>query len=282
MSDVVQPLADDQDADLAALFTQRLSPAPLPPGALERVTQLVLGEVQQTLSAPVPVPGPAPVQARQTTRPAEPLPSRLRAWLRRLSPGQSLLLAGGGALAVMLVFIGISRITPRPLTAAAAVSGGNATVLSHHNSRFHLQTDGDQLKLRQGDRVLTDSGSVQLVHFADHTTLIEPGADVELTHLGEEGGGQQLALTVRDGLVRSTLAAPLRTNDQYLIYAPGIIVTAVGTDFVVEAISEEETLVTALEGQVAVTMGQQTITLGPGQEVDAVIGETLAVYSTGE
>ena len=274
------PSAHDEDAELAALFAARLPPEPLPPAALERLAHRVLNEVEQTLPA---VPAPAAIRAG-----GEPLGhrlrsalERLRAWLRSLSPNQSLLLASAGALAAMLIFIGISRITPRPLTTTAAVNGGSATVLNSSNQRFRIQQPGDQLRLRQGDRVLTDSGSVQLVHFPNHTTVIEPGADVELTHLGDEGGGLQLALTVHDGLVRSTLDSPLGTNDAYLIYAPGITVAAVGTDFVVEAVNEQETHVMALEGHVAVTMGKQTVTIGPGQEVDAVVGKTLAVHAAG-
>ncbi len=273
MPDAYGPPTAPEEADLLALFA-RLPDEPLPPGSLERLTGRVLHEVEHTLAA-------AALEVDETDRSLlrrlRSTPHRLRAWLRGLTPTQSLLLAGAGAIAAMLIFVGISRITPRPLTATAAVSGGDATVLTRHTSRFRVQHDGDLLKLRQGDRVLTADGSVQLSHFPAHVTVIEPGADVEVTQLDDAGGGLQLALTVYDGAVRSTLDAPLGPGDQYVVYTPGVMVAAVGTDFAVETISEQETLVTTFAGHVAVTMGEQTVTVGPGEEVDAVAGRPLEV-----
>ena len=268
-----EPTADEE-ADLRALFA-RLPDDSLPPGSLDRLTGRVLDEVQHTLTALDSQ--PVDESARSRLRRLRSTPHRLRAWLRRLTPTQSLLLAGAGAIAAMLLFVGISRITPRPLTATAAVSGGDATVLTKHTSRFRIQHDGDLLKLRQGDRVLTADGRVQLSHFPAHVTVIEPGADVEVTQLDDAGGGLQLALTVYDGAVRSTLDAPLQPGDQYVVYTPGVMVAAVGTDFAVEAVSEQETVVTTFAGHVAVTMGEQTVTVGPGEEVDAVAGQPLEV-----
>lgn len=268
----------DEDAELADLFAQRLGDEPLPPAALERVTLLVLDEVQHTLGPGMVVeegPNPSLVQRLRVRL------ERLRAWLRRLTPTQSLLLAGSGALAAALLFVGISRITPRPLTADAAVAGGDATVLTQRNSRFGVQHDGDLLKLRQGDRVLTADGSVQLTRFPNHLTVIEPGADVEVTRLDEADGGIQLALTVRDGMVRTTLDAPLQPADEYLIFAPGVMVAAVGTDFAVEAIDEQETLITVFSGRVDVSRGEEAVSLGPGETVDAVSGQPLQVQPAG-
>jgi hypothetical protein len=278
MSDAYgSPTAEEEDR-LTALFARRLEDESLPPGALDRLTLRVLDEVQQTINA---APAPAANPARSTPRPARRTMRHtlegVRRWLRRLSPKQSLLLAGAGAMAVMLLFVGISRITPRPLTTTASVSGGDATVLSRQTSRFHVQHDGDLLKLRQGDQILTADGSVQLRHFPDHVTVIEPGAYVEVTQLDEADGGMQLALTVHDGLVHSVLSAPLGPNDRYIVHTPVVAVSAVGTDFTVETLNEEETLVTALEGRVTVSMDGQTVMLGPGEEVDAVAGEALAV-----
>lgn len=277
MSDPNQPPTADEDAALAALFARRLVEGePLPPATLDQITLRVLDEVQQTLpGAPAQPAGAVPVPARRST--PRPFMERLRRWMRRLSPTQSLLLAGAGAMAAMLLFVGISRITPRPLTATAAVSGGDATVLHSQTSRFQIQHDGDQLKLRQGDQLLTDDGSVQLTHFPDHVTVIEPGAYVELTQLDDADGGLQLALMLHDGLVHSTLDAPLGANDRYTIHTPVVAVSAVGTDFTVETIDEQETVVTAFAGHVAVTMGELTVTLGPGEAVDAIAGQTLQV-----
>jgi hypothetical protein len=279
MSDAHQPPTGDEEAVLAALFAQRQPDEVMPPGMLDRLTLRVLDEMQHTLLAgEASAQQPATRSRRRTLRLAL---ERLRSWLGRLSPKQSLLLAGAGAVAAMLLFVGFSRIAPRPLTTTASVSGGDATVLSVQTSRFRIQRDGDLLKLQQGDQILTGNGSVQLAHFLDHTTVIEPGAYVELTELDDAGGGLQMALTLHDGLVHSTLAAPLRPNDRYTIHTPLVAVSAVGTDFTVETVSEAETLVAAFAGSVAVTMDGQTVTLGPGDEVDAIAGQPLTVHPTG-
>ena len=269
-------LAAQDEAALTELFARHLPTQPLSPALLDRLTLRMLDEVQHTL-APNQPDRHAPPPRRTLRQTME----GLRNWLGHLSPKQSLLLAGAGAVAAMLLFVGISRITPRPLTTTAAVSGGDVTVLSKSNSRFHIQRDGDQLKPRQGDQVLTGDGSMQLAHFPDHLTVIEPGAYVELSELDDANGGLQLALTVRDGLVHSTLGAPLRPNDRYTIRTPVVAVSAVGTEFTVEAVDEQETLVTAVAGHVSVTMDGQTVTVGPGEEVDAVAGRTLEVQPAG-
>ena len=206
----------------------------------------------------------------------------MRSWLRGLTPNQSLLLAGAGALAALLFFVAVSRIMPRPLSVTAEVSGGDATVLSWHSDKFRVQGDGDLIKLRQGDQILTGEGRVRLSHLPDQVAIIEPGAHVELIRVDEADGGRQLALKVHDGTVHSQLNSPLQPQDAYIVSTRGITASAVGTDFSVEAISQDETLVTAFAGHVYVTMGEQSVTIGPGQEVDAVTGHTLAVQTASE
>ena len=182
---------------------------------------------------------------------------QIRSSLRGLTPNQTLLLAGAGALAALLLFVAISRVTPRPLGVTAEVSGGDATVLSWHSDKFRVQGDGDLIKLRQGDRILTGEGSVRLSHLPNQVAIIEPGAHVELTRVDEADGGRQLALTVHDGVVHSQLNSPLQPQDDYIVNR-GITVSAVGTDFTVETVNEDETLVTAFAGLVNVTMGEQS------------------------
>ncbi len=269
-----QPEMNDDEV-LRTLFAHRLADEPLPPAVLERVTHSVLTEVQQNL-----VPAALPPVSRSATLLVR--LERFRSWLGSLPPNQTLLLAGAAAVAAMVLIIGVSRITPRPLTAIAEVAGGNATVLSHHTSKFHVQKDGDVLKLRQGDQVLTAEGAVRLTHFPDQVAIIEPGAYIELTRLDEAGGGHQLALTLHDGIVHSQINTPLQANDEYVIRTPGVAVSAVGTDFTVEAVSPQETIVKTMAGQVQVTMGEQVVTVGPGQEVDAVLGQTLKLQSDGD
>ena len=275
--------ADPGEDALRSLFAQHLVDEPLPTAVLDRVMLRVLDEVRSGLrESPMPVTAPVtaaaagPGSVRSRVAAAF---ERTRSWLRGLTPNQSLLLAGAGALAALLLFVAVSRITPRPLSITAEVSGGDATVLNWHSDKFRVQGDGDLIKLRQGDQILTGEGRVRLSHLPNQVSIIEPGAHVELTRIDEVDGGRQLALKVHDGAVHSQLNAPLQAQDSYIVSTSGITASAVGTDFMVEAVSQNETLVTALSGHVHVTMGQQAVTLGPGEEVDAVLDRNLAVQA---
>lgn len=272
-----------QEDTLRALFADRLANEPLPADTLERLTARVLAEVRsEAARREATARGDASLAAGQG--PGGSLRGIIAAWfaytrarLRSLTPKQSLLLAGAGALGALLVFVAISRVTPRPLSITAEVSGGAATVLSWHSDKFRVQGDGDLLKLRQGDQILTRDGAVRLSHLPEQLVIVEPGTHVELTRVDEANDGRQLELTVHDGVVHSQITKPLQAQDLYVITTPGVTVTAVGTNFTVETVSEEETLVTTTAGQVRVAMGSQVVTVGPGQEVDAVAGRSLVV-----
>jgi hypothetical protein len=104
MSDANPPPTADEDAALAALFAQRLVDEPLPPATLDQITLRVLDEVQTTLPGAQAKPASLAPSPQRSTRRS--LMERLRRWMRRLSPTQSLLLAGAGAAAAMLLFVG--------------------------------------------------------------------------------------------------------------------------------------------------------------------------------
>ncbi len=271
--------ANPDDDALRALFAQHLAGEPLSAAALDRVTLRVLDEVRVSRAPHVVADSNSAHASHRAGATLATVFERMRSWLRGLTPNQSLLLAGAGALAALLLLVAISRIMPRPLSVTAEVSGGDATVLSWHSDQYRVQGDGDLLKLRQGDQILTGEGRVRLSHLPDQVAIIEPGAHVELTRLDEADGGRQFALKVHDGAVHSQLNSPLQPQDAYVVSTRGITASAVGTDFTVEAVSQDETLVTAVSGHVQVTMGEQSVTVGPGEEVDAVVGRSLAVQA---
>ncbi len=275
--------ADPGEDALRSLFAQHLVDEPLPTAVLDRVMLRVLDEVRSGLRE-----SPMPVTARVTAAAAGPgsVRSRVAAAFERtrqlaarldtqpVTPACGCRRPGRPAVVRRRL-----AITPRPLSITAEVSGGDATVLNWHSDKFRVQGDGDLIKLRQGDQILTGEGRVRLSHLPNQVSIIEPGAHVELTRIDEADGGRQLALKVHDGAVHSQLNAPLQAQDSYIVSTSGITASAVGTDFMVEAVSQNETLVTALSGHVHVTMGQQAVTLGPGEEVDAVLGRNLAVQT---
>jgi len=266
MSDQSPSEYPGDDDPLCSLFVRHLQLEALPVEASERLVQRVLAEVQNVYVTPTSVPKQAPGHL-----------DRFRNWLGGLRPVQSLALAGAGAVLIMLLIVGVSRITPRPLAAVTTVAGGDATVLRAHNGSFRTYHDGDVLKVQQGDHILTASAVVTVSQFADQVAVIGPSAHVEIAQLDDANGGTQVDMVVHAGQVRADIGAHLDANDRYVIHAPGITVTAHGTVFSVEAIADDETIVTAFEGEVEVQMGDQFVSVGPGEEVDAIIGGALLV-----
>ncbi len=216
-------------------------------------------------------------------RPATPTPHtedwtiRLRRWLRSLRPGQSLMIAAGAAVVLLMVLVGLSRLAPRPLTAVAVVGGGEAMVLRAHNESYRVYGDGDILKVEAGDHILAETGTVTLTHFADQVAVVEPGAHVELETLDDANGGTQVEMYVYDGVLRNVIDTPLEANDRYVVHAPNLAVTAHGTEFEVEALSDLETLVTTRRGVVEVQMGDVVAQVPAGKAADALVGRGLVV-----
>jgi uncharacterized protein YjlB len=296
------------DAEFAALFNRYLPDAEMPAGLEARLSALVLAEVQTVFGeqtaqdAAVSAAAAAPLQApatpsleadsesslwRPVARSARERTAAtadrtgwleaLRTWLAQLRPGQSLAMAGAMSLAVLLVIFGISRLAPRSLTAQATVVNGQIIVLEKRTSIFRTYAAGDAVALRQGDVVLADDGSLQVTFFAGQDATFAQGSQVELALLESDGANIHTELFVDHGAVTSKLERKLVPGDRYLVHAPSLETSVVGTEFLVDVVSDTETRVATFVGNVAVTMDGETVTVAAGEEVEAVAGEPMTV-----
>ncbi|MBK8051630.1 MAG: FecR domain-containing protein [Anaerolineales bacterium] len=262
--------SDDADDAIHTLFRRALHDEPLPAAVHDRVVLQVLADVQHVYGEP---PRRAPVGDTSGDNFLE----RLRSWLGQLRPRQALAVSGVAALAVLLIIGGISRLVPRPLAALAVVRGGEATIMRAHNNSFRAYGDGDVFKLEEGDQVITQSGTVTLTHFPKQVAVVEPGSHVELVRLDDGDGNTHVELHVSDGVVRSSIDEQLDARDEYIVTAPNLTASAHGTEFTVEAITDDEARVTTHDGEVQVEMLGQQIDVDAGEEVDAVAGKALVV-----
>lgn len=218
----------------------------------------------------------------QTAAPAASLLERIRTWLGNLRPPQALAMAGVGALAAMLLFMGISRIAPRPLAAAAQVAGGDITVLRTNNNTYRIYQDGDIFKLNPGDHIVAQDGAVTLALFPNQHAVLQPGAHMEITEIDDANGGTQVAMLVHAGQVQSIIDETLDSNDRFVVLAPNLSMEAHGTDFAVEVVSDRLTRISTFEGAVQVQMDGQAVTVNAGEVLDAVQGLDLIVQKLAE
>lgn len=258
------PLRDEER--LRGLFAAQL-PAIAPPAV---TTDRLLREVQAEVRRVYP-----PKTTAGQVAPG--WLERFRGWVRTLRPVHSLALAGATALAILLLLAGVSRLMPRPLSAVAEVSLGDVMILRASNGSFRVFHEGEILRLQQGDQVITDSGKVTVTHFPGQVAVVAPGTHMELVQLDEAAGGTQVEMYVHDGTVRSAVDAPLDDNDRFVVSAPNVAVSAHGTEFTVETVSDEETVVTTVEGEVEVAADGQVVEVAAGEALAIAEGEPLVV-----
>ncbi len=177
----------------------------------------------------------------------------------------------------LLVFIGLSRVVPRPLSAVAFTAGGDVTILREQNETFRVFRDGALFRLYEGDIVVTQSGVMTVTAFSDQTAVISPGAYAQLIRLDDANGGTQVAWHLRQGQLQSIIDEHLTESDSYIVSAPALTASVDGTNFIVEVFSENRTRVTTVEGEVTVAVGDQAVQVQAGQQADAIGDQALVV-----
>ncbi len=269
MAEFLHDLDDRDDAEIQGLFEQFYSPVTPSPELTDRLTQLVLREVQAVNEFQ-----PAAVPAR----PSHPsLLERLRRWLDSLGPGQSLAMAGAAAMAVILIFFGLSRVIPRPLTATAAVTGGEVTVLQARSGNFRTYQDGDLLKVAQGDQIIALDGTTTVTLFPGQTVVVEPDSHIEVMQLDALADATQVELLVHRGKTNNVIDVHLTGSDRYVVRSTAVNASVTGTEFSFETITGGEAIVRTSSGAVTVTMEDQEVIVKQGEQVAAVAGAQMIV-----
>ena len=261
--------AGESEAEMAALFARMLPQEPLPPDLVARTQRIVLSEVRRTIQ-------PA---AKTAHPPAASWSERLRRWWRSLSPAQSLAMYGAVGALALLFFIGLTRFTPQTQTATVAIHEGAALVLRDENNSFRTFFAGDILKVDAGDHIITAQSSALLQPFKTQQAIVASGTHLEILNLQEDFGNTQVEYRVHRGALHSIIDETLDASDRYAVQSPLVTVTAMGTEFTVETVTEEETRVTVISGVVTVQMGDETVTVAAGQTLRAMAGAPLEIYS---
>ena len=261
--------AQESEAEMAALFARMLPEEPLPPDLVARTQRIVLSEVRRTIQ-------PA---ARAQHPPAATWSERLRRWWRSLSPAQSLAMYGAVGALALLCLVGLTRLTPQTQTATVAIHEGAALVLRDETNSFRTFYAGDILKVDTGDHIITAQSSALLQPFDAQQAIVAAGTHLEILNLQEDFGNTQVEYRVHRGALHSIIDETLEASDRYVVQSPLVTVTATGTEFTVETVTEEETRVTVISGVVTVQMGDEEVTVAAGQTLRAVAGAPLKILS---
>lgn len=274
MSDLRSWLDDRDEAEIQKLF-DAFSETDKPSTELDdRLARLVLNEVRTVFAGATVDIASAPLIP---TLPQPTLVERLRRWLSNLQPGQSLALAGAGALAVILLFFGLSRITPRPMLATATVTGGEVTVLQQRTNTYRTYFDGDLFNLGEGDQVITAGGTATVQLFPRQTAIIDPDSHVIVAQLAAEVATTQVELLVTRGRVNNLIDEELTGDDRYLVTSSVVEAAVTGTEFSFETVSPAEVVVQTKRGAVQVTQAEQSVVVAEGEQVATLAGAPLIV-----
>ena len=272
MSEIRRLMDDQDDADIQGIFNAYFDTEQPSPGFDERLMRLVLQEVQAVYgtapAAPVVAPRPAPRFGAI---------ERLRRWLKALSPGQSLALAGAAAVALFLLVLVLSQLAPRPLTAPAVARGGEVTVLHRQDNTYRTYQDGELFRVGKGDQILTTGGAATVYLFPSQTAEIARDAHVIIDELNAVMDATQVELLVLRGRVDNVIDETLTEGDRYVVTSSVITAAAVGTEFSFEAISPTEVIVITRRGAVEVRREEQTVIVEAGQQVVALNNAPLTV-----
>ncbi|MFO7630948.1 MAG: hypothetical protein R6W76_00330, partial [Caldilinea sp.] len=273
MNELRSLMDDHDDEDIRGVFDAYFDKQQPSPALDERLTRLVLREVQAVYAPELTPPPVAERRARRRFGQGE----RIRRWLRDLSPQQSLAMVGAGAFALLLAVFALSQIAPRPLTSAVTVTGGEVTILHQRNNTYRTYDDGDIFRVGKGDQVLTAGGTAIVDLFPLQTAEIEPDSHVVITQLDAMLESTQVELLVMRGRVNSIIDETLTDGDRYVVTSSVIEASVIGTEFSFETISTTEVVVVTKQGAVEVARKDQTVLVEAGQQVATLDGAPLVV-----
>ncbi|MFN3334497.1 MAG: hypothetical protein ACK47M_18495, partial [Caldilinea sp.] len=280
MSELKGLMDDFNDEDIRAAFNTYLATPQPSPGFEERLNRLILDEVQRVYAPAAAMPMPA-APAQRAAHPAD-FVERIRVWLRNLSPRQTLVLAGAGAIVALLAVFFVSQLVPQPLTAPATVAGGDVTILHRQNSIYRTYQDGDTFRVGNGDQILTADGTIFIQLFPLQTAEVAPHSHVVINQLDAVLDSTQVELLVKRGRVNNIIDEVLTAGDRYVVTSSLVHASAVGTEFSFEALSPSEVIVITRKGAVEVSRENEVVIVEAGQQVTTFAGAPLIVQPSQE
>lgn len=180
----------------------------------------------------------------------------------------------------------IRPVTPKQL-GIISVQKGQVAVQQAQPTAFRLQRvkrftldTGEGAVLCVGDRVTTDEVSSALLTFVGgSTTEVQPGSELTIQdlQLGTKATPSFVIIKLWMGKTLNRVVHLPGLSTHFEIETPSLEVVAQSTVFRVQVISEDHTYVAADEGVIRIRTDEQAVNIRAGEEVDAIVGQSLVV-----
>ncbi len=305
-----------RDQELHTLFREHMSLQPLPAELAERLQQQVLAMVATTLKSTSHTQSStvSGVRAIHAMRHGLRMSGLAQRWSNGLSwLGEQFDLAPFMALTgvalVLIVVLGLLRsgiispltgmpspsklgngttIAVKPSAGArrakVIVTGGTATIQKQTGQIEALVAGASDNWLTAGDRLITGDSTARIEYFEGQSSIVEPGADVELQEYTEQGATTRIALLVHNGKTSHEVDTPLTSDDLFEVRTPAAVASmkqpkltvasTKQTKLTVEALSETQTHIEAETGNAQILANNQEFVMAAGDQLTATVGNT--------
>ena len=176
------------------------------------------------------------------------------------------------------------RNSAQPDTANLSVLSGQATVARGDAATELPLAAGRSASLQRGDTVQTTAdGSAKLTLSGGETIELQGATRLSVLELHREPVTRALVVVfaLHEGKTLSRVRHGIFQGMRYEIEMNTATVKASGTAFRCDALANDHAYVLVYDGAVDVSMGQQAVTLQPGQALDIWLGQTLTPTDTG-
>ncbi len=137
---------------------------------------------------------------------------------------------------------------------------------------------GEATTVRDGDTIVLDKGAVAELRLLDGSTItLYENTTLEVARLQVSGRAYHVRLDVLAGNIYNRVLRLLGTGDTFEVITPSSTASVRGTAFAVQVLSPEASYFACDEGQIAVRMAEQEVTVNAGEQVIAMQGEPLEV-----
>lgn len=171
-----------------------------------------------------------------------------------------------GTPATLVVFEGQAVVVQR--SALPLVTSGSAVEVAA----------GHMLAVRAGDKITLGLNDAAQLRLYDGSTVdLFEDTSLEINELLTHEKSYRVRLTLLAGRTLSSVSRALGAGDAFEIRTPSSTASVRGTIFRVEVITADWTYVACDEGVVRVVMGEQSVELQAGEEVNAILERPLLV-----